>query len=1737
MYGYLTVGERRIPSQGQAANANPNQYVGTHFLSLSPRVETPVSAARAESVRGSSPRVGKGVKRSEARGQKSEVRSQKSEVTSREDLRLNHVLRAWNVRNTAMASPFGPMFFSGGTFPINGTGTGFILPAGKSTTIKFSVTLNNPPNLSGPATPQVQNHGTLSGSFSNNPVDTNTVTTNVDLFDSTTTVTSLPTSSNTGQPVTFTAAIGTSGSPSGSGTNRTGTVNFKSDGTTIPGCGAQTVGAVTTNQATCTTSGLSTATHVITAEYSGDGNFDPSNGTLAGGQAVNKSNTTTAVTSSSPSNTSLVTENVTFTATVTSQTSVTGPPAGTANFKDNGTPITCTNGGTSTQTLSGGVATCQTSSLTAAGSPHDITADYVGDGSSNGSSTFNPSSGALSPKQTVNKSNTSTLLVSSVNPSTPTQNVTFTATVSSLTSVTGPPAGTVTFMDGANPLVCDNGSTSVQTLSAGAATCDTNDLTTTTHSITAVYGGNLTFNGNTSNAVSQVVSQTATTTALVSSQNPAAPAVTVTFTATVSTASGTPTGTVTFTSDGNPLVCDNGSTSVQPLSGNIATCDTNDLTELGSPHSITAVYNGDTTFSGSTSNTVLQVITSCSASVVVTSTADDGSAGTLRTAINTGVCNGGTITFDPVAFAAPGPYTISLTDANGELLVGKSMTITGPGAGVLTVKRVTGAGTNFRVFEIAASKIVTISGMTISNGRVVGAVGSGGGPALGANGGSVSGGGVLNAGTLTLLNTIVSGNQAIGGVGEANATAGGAGGDAKGGGVYNSGTLTLTNTIVNGSNSATGGQGGDSAGITGSGGAGFGGGVYTLGATTLTLNNSTIASNTATGGAAGGGGGTGGLAGSGSGGGIYNDGTSVAATARITNSTISGNTASLNGGGIANVGTGTNATLTITNSTISGNFANNNGGGVYNDGGTGTTTLTSVTVTNNRADNDNDASGTGGGINVVTGTVTLRSTIVAGNFNEDGVTDAADDIAGTVDAASSFNLIGTGGAGGLVNATNNNQVGVADAKLGALANNGGPTQTHALLDTSPALETGNNFALTTLNGAIDNVTTTVTVTDASNIPAGLTIRVDSELMVVVSKLLNVLTVTRGANGTTAASHLDLAPVYAAFDQRGFSRTVNFDLIAPVVPYDDTDIGAYERQTQPAAPNAPDLDAASDTGTSSTDNITSDTSPTFTISGVTPGATVELLRDTNPSTGILQVETATVAETTPGTLTAGNARVIVTAAGMFGSPKTVIVALATNDDEDTVAGKIRAALAADTDVSAFFTVSGSLKEVVLTAKTAAANDPTMNIDIADDTSVGLTAAPTSANTTTGAAGPVVVASGIAVGTSIQLTDPGPVAAGNYIYTARQTVSGTPRSPQSAALNVTIDNSSPTAPDTPDLVDASDTGLSITDNITSDTTPTFNITSVTSGFTVDLLRDGNPVTGIPVVVATGVAAGTSIQLTDPSAPAGTYTYTSRQTNGLGNSTSSASALTVTIDTTPPAAPGTPNLQDGSDTFGVGGTGTNTDNITKAASRSFDVTGTSSGVTVQLYRDATLVDSTPGTGGTVVLTDATSPGNNTYAYTARQVDTAGNFAASGALNVTIDMTATAAGVPDLKPASDSGVNNDDITNVVSRSFDIPSTENGSLVELYRGATFITSTTGNGGTVTLIDNLAGDGTYAYTSKQTDIAGNAASSSGLRRDDRYDAECAGDTRPPGRQRHRDARHRQHHRQWNSQLRYLGADR
>jgi hypothetical protein len=158
------------------------------------------------------------------------------------------------------------------------------------------------------------------------------------------------------------------------------------------------------------------------------------------------------------------------------------------------------------------------------------------------------------------------------------------------------------------------------------------------------------------------------------------------------------------------------------------------------------------------------------------------------------------------------------------------------------------------------------------------------------------------------------------------------------------------------------------------------------------------------------------------GGGLDND----QGTAVITNSTISGNTVSACcyalGGGLFN-----DATMTVSNSTI---FGNTVGGGLWN---AGTLTVANSTI----------ASNTGGGLNNYTPS-SMRNTIVA--YNSDG------DVAGHL-ASSGYNLISNSSGGSGYDATDLLDV---DPMLGPLADNGGPTQTMALLPGSPAIDAGDN---------------------------------------------------------------------------------------------------------------------------------------------------------------------------------------------------------------------------------------------------------------------------------------------------------------------------------------------------------------------------------------------------------------------------------------------------------------------------------------------------------------------------------------------------------------------------------------------------------------------------------------------------------------------------------------------------------
>jgi predicted outer membrane repeat protein len=268
------------------------------------------------------------------------------------------------------------------------------------------------------------------------------------------------------------------------------------------------------------------------------------------------------------------------------------------------------------------------------------------------------------------------------------------------------------------------------------------------------------------------------------------------------------------------------------------------------------------------------------------------------------------------------------------------------------------------------------------------------GPTISDNEGA--GGGIYNTGTLTVSGCTITNNTAYN---NSNAQFGG--------GIFNHGILTLTGCTLSGNRS------------------GFGGGIDNLG--TLTVSGCTLSGNSAKGCGA-----------------IANGVGNGHGTATLTNCTFSNNSAAGGGGGI---GIPTGSTATLTNCTFSNNSAQSTGGAVNVSG---SATLTNCTVSLNSAS-------TGGGIWVYTGGIlNLTNTIVAGNTASTGP-----DIDGAV-ATADHNLVGNAtGASGIVNGVNGNIVGgngrpVINALLGPLQNNGGPTQTMALLAGSPAIGHADN---------------------------------------------------------------------------------------------------------------------------------------------------------------------------------------------------------------------------------------------------------------------------------------------------------------------------------------------------------------------------------------------------------------------------------------------------------------------------------------------------------------------------------------------------------------------------------------------------------------------------------------------------------------------------------------------------------
>jgi hypothetical protein len=413
---------------------------------------------------------------------------------------------------------------------------------------------------------------------------------------------------------------------------------------------------------------------------------------------------------------------------------------------------------------------------------------------------------------------------------------------------------------------------------------------------------------------------------------------------------------------------------------------------------------------------------------------------------------------------------------------------------------------------------LTLSDVTVSGNQATGTDGANANSGSAGTGAAANGGGICSSGPLTVIDSTISGNRATGGAGGkgTGSASGGWGGSASGGGIETTGNITLSGTAV-GSNQAIGGAAGKvtGSGDGGNGGGAFGGaisvdqgpgptnptasitdgriegnaevggaGAQVFAASALstaggsafgaisdgsfgaiTITRSMISSNSASGGVAGtrGNGASGGTGGNVGGAGISTD----VAPLTLTASTVSGNSAfggppavaAAGGSGGSGFGGGLNVgnQTAIVNSTISGNRlsvgtgASADGGGLYVEQiGGSVTTLASVTLAANGVTAVTPAMAAGGTLDHnVASPITASDTIVAGgstngtgaNCGHKIATDAGHNLESTTPSQ-----CGLGSAiGDLIG---------ADPLLGALASNGGATQTIALGAGSPAIGAG-----------------------------------------------------------------------------------------------------------------------------------------------------------------------------------------------------------------------------------------------------------------------------------------------------------------------------------------------------------------------------------------------------------------------------------------------------------------------------------------------------------------------------------------------------------------------------------------------------------------------------------------------------------------------------------------------------------
>ncbi|MBC8400661.1 MAG: T9SS type A sorting domain-containing protein [Candidatus Marinimicrobia bacterium] len=531
------------------------------------------------------------------------------------------------------------------------------------------------------------------------------------------------------------------------------------------------------------------------------------------------------------------------------------------------------------------------------------------------------------------------------------------------------------------------------------------------------------------------------------------------------------------------------------------------------------------------------------------------------------------------------------------------------------------------------------------------------------------------------------------------------------------------------------------------------------------------------------------------------------------------------------------------------------------------------------------------------------------------------------------------------------------------------------------------------------------------------------------------------------------------DSAGNSSSV---LTGPTITIDYTD---------PDPANVPDLQTEFDTGFLDNDNLSKDSTITFTISNVSEGDSVYLFFDADTVVREMVTESgATTIELVVTDQDEGQYEVGARLRDLAGNLGAISPLLDLELDQTRPARPNLPDLTTDT---------GLLLSDNLT------NDPTPSFTISNivtDDSIRLLFD-----------GVVVKTVVNPAGSSISITAPNTVDGSYSVTTVTQDPAGN-LSNVSIALNITIDTQAPNRPSVPDLIEADDSGFSSIDNLTSVTTPKFLLSGLPAASydSLRVYRDGDT-----LLVATRMTQYNTktVQVTEALA-SGTYPVTVVVIDSAGNTSLISNSLSLTIETDAPTDPDGIDLRDISDT----GTLSN-DELTADITPSFTVSGVSSGDSVFIVMNQAAVIDTIGrklsSGVTTnIQVDDISGSFSEGAITVRAYakNSAGNssaVASSATLEIVLDTSNDTTPTIILEGGSDTGISSSDrLTSDTTPTFTITNIVDTDSLYLVVGIDTVARGLSNGVSFNITSTTLASGTYQAQALSRDYAGNLSPSS-----------------------------------------------